>query len=73
MGCTAFGLFVAILSLGAFACLNARIRRLEDDMSYMSVHLVGLVVANRGRLGLTAAAEPVASIPPPPHSTGFPV
>jgi biopolymer transport protein ExbB/TolQ len=52
MNCTAFGLVIGILSLIAFACLNGRTQRLEDEMRAMSVHLVGLVEANREKLGL---------------------
>jgi biopolymer transport protein ExbB/TolQ len=52
MNCTAFGLIIGILSLIAFACLNGRTQRLEDEMRAMSVHLVGLVAANREKLGL---------------------
>jgi biopolymer transport protein ExbB/TolQ len=52
MNCTAFGLVIGILSLIAFACLNGRTQRLEDEMRATSVHLVGLVVANREKLGL---------------------
>jgi biopolymer transport protein ExbB len=65
MICTAFGLLIALLSLVAYACLNGRTKRLEDDMSYVSVHLVGLVVANRERLGLASAPEPIAGVRTP--------
>jgi biopolymer transport protein ExbB len=59
MNCSAFGLFIAVVSVGAMAVLKGRAKRLQADMSYVSVHLVGLVVANRDRLGsTTAAAEP---------------
>jgi len=56
MNCTQFGLLAAIIGLIGFAILNGRTQKLEDDINALSVRVVNLVVANREKVNVQAAA-----------------
>jgi biopolymer transport protein ExbB/TolQ len=56
MNCTAFGLIAAIMGLIAFAVLNGRTQKLEDDINAVTVQVLNLVVANREKVNVQAAA-----------------
>ena len=56
MNCTWFGLFVAIISLVAYAWLNGKTQSLEDDINEASVQVLNLVVNNRQKVNLSAIA-----------------
>ncbi len=57
MNCTAFGLIVAIAGLLGFAVLNGRTQGLEDDINSVTVQVVNLVVGNREKVNVQAAAH----------------
>ena len=50
LNCTAFGLFVAIMSIVAFGYFQIRIGRAINDMLESSMNLMNLVVANRDKI-----------------------
>ncbi len=50
LNCTAFGLFVAILSIVAYGFLQIRISRAINDMLETSMDLMNLVVSNRDKI-----------------------
>lgn len=50
LNCTAFGLFVAILSIVAFGLFQHRIQKTENEVIETSMSLLNLVVANREKL-----------------------
>jgi biopolymer transport protein ExbB len=56
MNCTAFGLGVAIPSLVAFSVLQGRTQHMLDDISEAAVGVLNLVVANRDKMRMPAAA-----------------
>lgn len=56
MNCTAFGLGVAIVGLIGFAILNGKTQQIEDDINEASVQVLNLVVANRQKVAVAAAA-----------------
>lgn len=56
MHCTWFGLAVAIIALVGFAFLNGKTQALEDDINEASVQVLNLVVTNRQKVNLSAAA-----------------
>ena len=58
MNCTAFGLISAITALMGFAVLNGKTQSLEDDINEASVRVLNLVVANRQKVNVNAAAPP---------------
>lgn len=60
MNCTFFGLIVAVLGLIAFAVLNGKTQKLEDDINSASVQVLNLVVANREKVNLPQQAAAVA-------------
>ncbi len=62
MNCTAFGLAVAIPSLVAYSVLQGRTQRMMDDLNEAAVGLLNLVVSNKDKLRLPAAA-PVRAVP----------
>ena len=47
LSCTAFGLGVAVVSIGAYAILQSRTRHLHDELSSVTVQLVNLALAQR--------------------------
>ena len=57
MNCTAFGLAAAIIGLIGFAVLNGKTQSLEDDINSASVQVLNLVVANREKVNVQAAAQ----------------
>lgn len=57
MNCTQFGLFTAIYGLIGFAILNGRTQKLEDDINAVTVQVVNLVVSNREKVNVQAAAN----------------
>jgi biopolymer transport protein ExbB/TolQ len=57
MHCTLFGLAVAILGLIGFAILNGKTQKLEDDINAASVQVLNLVVSNREKVNVQAAAQ----------------
>lgn len=50
LNCTAFGLFVAIISIVMFGYFQIRIGRAINDMLESSMNLMNLVVANRDKI-----------------------
>lgn len=50
MNCTAFGLGVAVLCVGAFAVLKGRAQRAQDDMDANAVQVMNLVLTNLHRM-----------------------
>jgi len=60
MNCTAFGLLVAILGLIGFAILNGKTQGLEDDINEATVQVMNLIVNNRQKVNLSAAAPAAA-------------
>jgi len=57
MNCTAFGLSVAIPSLIAFSVLQGRTQRMMDDINESAVSLLNLILANRDKMKISAAAR----------------
>lgn len=57
MNCTAFGLSVAIPSLVAFSVLQGRTQRMMDDLNESAVSLLNLILANRDKMKIQAAAR----------------
>lgn len=60
MNCTQFGLLVAIVGLIGYAILNGRTQKIEDDINAVTVQVVNLVVANREKVNVAAAAPAAA-------------
>ncbi len=56
MNCTAFGLLAAIVALIGFAVLNGKTQGLLDDVNEATVQVMNLVVNNRSKVRLEAAA-----------------
>jgi biopolymer transport protein ExbB len=56
MNCTAFGLLSAIVALIGFALLNGKTQKLIDDINASTVQVLNLVVNNRSKVNLQAAA-----------------
>jgi biopolymer transport protein ExbB len=56
MNCTQFGLLAAIIGLLGFAVLNGRTQTLEDDINAATVQVVNLIIANREKVNVGAAA-----------------
>ncbi|MFZ4402554.1 MAG: MotA/TolQ/ExbB proton channel family protein [Pseudobdellovibrionaceae bacterium] len=50
LNCTAFGLFVAIISIVAYGLFQHRIQKIENEVVESSMSLLNLVVANRDKL-----------------------
>ena len=50
LNCTAFGLFVAIISIVAYGYFQLRIQRAENEVVEGSLSLMNLVVANRDKI-----------------------
>lgn len=50
LNCTAFGLFVAIISIVAYGFFQIRIGRATNDMLESSMSMMNLVVANRDKM-----------------------
>lgn len=50
LNCTAFGLFVAIVSIVAFGLFQHRIQKTENEVVETSMSLLNLVVANRDKI-----------------------
>jgi biopolymer transport protein ExbB/TolQ len=50
LNCTAFGLFVAIISIVAYGYFQLRIQRAENDVTESSMSLLNLVASNRDKL-----------------------
>jgi len=53
MNCTAFGLGAAIIGLVAFAVLQGKTQKLNDDINEASVSVLNLIVTNRDKLDLS--------------------
>jgi biopolymer transport protein ExbB len=58
LNCTAFGLVVAVIGLVGYAVLNGKTQNIEDDINEASVRVLNLVVANRQKVNVNAAAQP---------------
>ncbi|MEZ4257142.1 MAG: MotA/TolQ/ExbB proton channel family protein [Polyangiales bacterium] len=56
MNCTAFGLMSAVTALLGFAVLNGKTQSLIDDINGATVQVMNLVVNNRSKVNLQAAA-----------------
>ncbi len=56
MNCTAFGLLAALVALIGFAVLNGRTQGLLDDINGATVQVMNMVVGNRSKMKLDAAA-----------------
>ena len=56
MNCTAFGLLAAIVALIGFALLQGKTQNLLDDINGATVQVVNLVVSNRSKINIQAAA-----------------
>jgi biopolymer transport protein ExbB/TolQ len=50
LNCTAFGLFVAIISIIAYGYLQMRIQRLENEVVESSMSVLNLVASNRDKI-----------------------
>lgn len=50
LNCTAFGLFVAIISIVAYGYLQMRIQRLENEVIESSMSILNLVASNRDKI-----------------------
>jgi biopolymer transport protein ExbB len=57
MHCTFFGLVVAVFGLIGFAILNGQTQGIEDDINEASVRILNLVVSNRQKVNVNAAAQ----------------
>ena len=57
MHCTFFGLVVAVFGLIGFAILNGQTQGIEDDINEASVRILNLVVTNRQKVNVNAAAQ----------------
>jgi biopolymer transport protein ExbB len=57
MHCTFFGLVVAVFGLIGFAILNGQTQGIEDDINESSVRVLNLVVSNRQKVNVNAAAQ----------------
>jgi len=60
LNCTAFGLIVAVIGLIGYAVLNGKTQAIEDDINEASVRVLNLVVTNRQKVNVNAAAQPPA-------------